>query len=81
MDLINDGLLWRNMIKSIKEKSGDSSFSGVHFDTDGDLILCDDEEAAEIIADFLEMIGYDVATTGTYDEFEPGKIWYYIDVE
>lgn len=81
MDIIQDGTLWSHMIKSIEGKSGDSACSGVHFDTDGDMILCDDEQAAEIIADFLEMIGYDVATTGTYDESEPGKTWYYIDVE
>ena len=80
MDLIRDGLLWEHIIKSIEGKSGDSSFSEIHFDTDGDLILCDDEKAAEIIANFLEMIGYDVATTGTYDE-EAGVTWYYVDVE
>ena len=80
MDIINDGLLWGHMIKSIEGNAGNSSYSGVHFDTDGDVILCDDEQAAEIIADFLEMIGYDVATTGTYDE-EDGKTWYYIDVD
>lgn len=80
MDIINDGLLWGHMIKHIEENAGNSSYSGVHFDTDGDVILCDDEQAAEIIADFLEMIGYDVATTGTYDE-ESGNTWYYVDVE
>ena len=80
MDLIRDGLLWGHIIKNIERKSGDSSFSGVHFDTDGDLILCNDKNAAEIIADFLEMIGYNVATTGTYDE-EAGVVWYYVDVE
>ena len=80
MDIINDGVLWGHMIKNITEKCGNHTFSGVHFGTDGDLILCDNPAAAEIIADFLEMIGYDVATTGTYDE-EDGKTWYYIDVD
>lgn len=81
MDIINDGVLWGHMIKSITEKCDKHTFSGVHFDADGDVILCDDENAAEIVADFLEMIGYDVAKTGTYDMSEPGKIWYYIDIE
>lgn len=80
MDIIKDGVLWGHMIKSITEKCDNHTFSGVHFDTDGDVILCDDERAAEIIADFLQMIGYDVATTGIYDE-ESGNTWYYIDVE
>lgn len=81
MDIIQDGVLWGHMIKSITEKCDKHTFSGVHFDTDGDVILCDNPAATEVIADFLQMIGYDVATTGTYDESEPGKIWYYIDVE
>ena len=78
MDIIDDGILWKHMLKTIAEKCGKRTFSGVHFGTDGSMILCDDEKAAEIIADFLEMIGYDVVTTGTYDE-EDGKTWYYID--
>lgn len=80
MDIINDGILWNQIISSIAEKCGNPSKCGVHFGTDGDLILCDNPAAAEIIADFLELIGYDVATTGTYDE-EDGKTWYYIDID
>lgn len=80
MDIINDGILWNQIIASIAEKCGNHSKCGVHFGTDGDLILCDNPAAAEIIADFLELIGYDVATTGTYDE-EDGKTWYYIDID
>ena len=80
MDIINDGILWNQIIKSIAEKCGNHTFSGVQFGTDGDMILCDNLTAAEIVADFLEMIGYDKATTGTYDE-EDGKTWYYIDID
>ncbi len=80
MDIINDGTLWIHMIKSIHDKCGNHAKSGIHFGTDGDMILCDNPAAAEIVADFLELIGYDVATTGTYDEYD-GKTWYYIDVE
>ena len=80
MDIIQDGILWNEMIKSIAEKCGNHTHSGVQFGTDGDMILCNDENAAEIIADFLEKIGYDVAMTGTYDE-ECGTTWYYIDVD
>lgn len=80
MDIINDGFLWHHMLKTIPLKEDKKTFSGVHFSTDGDLILCDNENAAEIIADFLEAIGYDVASTGTYDgSTEPP--WYYVDVE
>ena len=80
MDLINDGTLWSHIIKNLAEKCGKPSTTGTHFGTDGDLILCDDQIAAENIADFLEMIGYDVAMTGTYDDYD-GKTWYYIDVD
>lgn len=80
MDIINDGILWNQIIKSIAEKCGNHTFSGIQFGTDGTMILCDNHAAAEIIADFLEMIGYYKATTGTYDE-EDGKTWYYIDID
>lgn len=80
MDLIKQGVLWNYIIQNIEAHADDSSCSGVHFDTDGDVILCDDEQAAEIIADFLEKIGFDVAKTSVYDE-ECGNTWYCIDVE
>ena len=76
----HDGYLWSHILKSIPIKEDKKTFSGVQFSTDGDVILCDNEKAAEIVADFLELIGYDIATTGIYDE-ERGTTWYYIDVE
>ena len=35
-----------------------------------DEILCETEESANIIADFLENMGYDCVTTGYYDPEE-----------
>lgn len=80
MDLIRDGVLWKFMVEQIAQNAEKSGISGIQLDTENDVILCNDESAAEIIADFLEKIGYDVAKTGTYDE-ECGTVWYYIDVE
>lgn len=80
MDIVNTGVLWNHIIQNIEANAEKRALSGVKFDTDGDVILCDDERAAEIIADFLEKIGFDVAKTSVYDE-ECGNTWYCIDVE
>lgn len=78
---INGSNLWQYIIDQISSRAEIfSSSSKTIFETDGDLILCNSEPAAEAVADFLEAIGYNVATTGTYDE-ECGQTWYYIDVE
>lgn len=52
-----------------------------------DEILCDDEDAAEIIADFLENLGFDEVNTGYYDPEEDKRSnevdkftgWYYVN--
>ena len=41
-----------------------------HIWSDGERILCSLSCDADLIADFLEMIGYDDVTTGSYDEKE-----------
>lgn len=71
------GDLWKYLIEHI-EKTNPVSWSGAHFDTDGDMILCDDKEATEIVADFLENIGFDSVHTGTWTADDK---WYYIDFD
>lgn len=52
-----------------------------------DEILCDDEDAIEIIADFLENMGFDEVNTGYYDpeqdkrsnEVDKFTGWYYVN--
>lgn len=79
---INGSNLWQYIIDQISSRAEifSSSSSKTIFETNGDLILCNNETAAKAVADFLEAIGYNVATTGTYDE-ECSQTWYYIDVE
>lgn len=58
---------WTYFIKCL-QKYKDQNRHG--FWTDGDLILCRTEEAAENVANFLEDIGFDTVMTGYYDPVE-----------
>ena len=88
MDLINDGVLWRHIIRRIQNDAAGEYGARFHIWTDGDMLLVDDETAAETIADFLEILGFDVCT-GYYDPNEDQQSetvneytgWHYIDIE
>ena len=88
MDLINDGILWRHIIQQIQNGYTAGHGAKFHIWTDGDMLLVDDESAAETIADFLEIMGFDTCT-GYYDpkeDQEGGTVneytgWHYISIE
>ena len=69
MDLVNDGILWRHIVQQIQNGCNTGHGAKFHIWTDGDVLLVDDESATEIIADFLEIMGFDVCT-GYYDPQE-----------
>lgn len=72
-------------VMQIKTVNG---YSTNHFWTDGSEFLCDTEERAEVLADFLEALGME-PHTGYYDPKEDeinGELdnhtgWYYVDFD
>lgn len=81
----NQGL-WADICKRLP-KCPSSSRHGIW--TDGQEILCDNEVMAELIADFLEDLGFDYVKTGFYDPEEDHREgcvdshtgFYYVDVD
>ena len=47
--------------------------SGCHLEFDGEEILTNDEITAEIVADFVESLGFDYVKTGYYDPEEDAR--------
>lgn len=58
-----DNRIWTYLIESLK--SNENNKHG--YWTDGEDILCKTEEEANIIADFLEDLGFDCLLTGYHD--------------
>lgn len=89
VDIIGDGILWQHIISRIESGCAENVGPRFHIWTDGNDILVDDEGVAETIADFLEILGFDTATTGYFDPLEDARSgeeddhtgWYYISVE
>lgn len=89
MDIISDGILWHHILTRLESGEFNHSMShGFHAWTDGEQILVDNEGAANNIADFLEILGFDTVVTGYYDpkddaasgEVDDHTGWYYIDI-
>lgn len=74
MDLIQDGVLWRFMVDRV------ILFGNSHIETNGDVLLFDNQEMAEHIAEFLHVLGYDTVEVEARNDWEPGRAWYSIDV-
>lgn len=58
---------WKQLIESLHNNE-DRNKHG--YWTDGEEILCKTEEQAEVLADFLEDVGFDYVQTGYYDPKE-----------
>lgn len=63
---IMDNNIWTYLLKSLQDNEDKKH----GFWTDGEEILCETEEQADIIADFLEDLGFDCLNTGYYDPEE-----------
>ena len=58
---------WEHLINSLFDNKEQNKHG---FWTDGEEILCTTEEQAEVLADFLEDLGFDCVHTGYYDPKE-----------
>ena len=65
---IMDDNIWNYLLKSLQDNENNKH----GFWTDGEEILCRTEEQAEVVADFLEDLGFDCCT-GYYDLVEDEK--------
>lgn len=81
MDIINDGYLWKHIIKRIQQGFGGCLGCGHNVYTDGSKLFVEDEVDADVIADFLEMMGFDVYTFECEDPKNEYNGFYCIDVE
>lgn len=81
MDIINDGILWKHIIERIQHGFGVNLGSGHNVYTDGNKLYVEDEIEADVIADFLEMMGFDVCTWECDDLNSEYNGFYCIDVE
>lgn len=80
-----DKHIWSYLIKSLQNNENNKH----GFWTDGEEILCKTEEQAEVIADFLEDVGFDYVNTGYYDPIEDernGEVdrytgWWYVSID
>lgn len=64
--LIMDRNIWSYLIYSLQRNENNQH----GYWTDGEQILCKTEAEADIIADFLEDLGFDCLNTGYYDPVE-----------
>ena len=79
-------ITFQDICKQLPKESHDFNVRSVIWAVE-DEILCDDEDVAEIIADFLEHMGFGEVNTGYYDpeedkqnnEVDKFTGWYYVN--
>ena len=81
MDIINDGILWEHIIQRIQAGFGLNLGCGHDIYTDGNRLYALDKNTADVIADFLEMLGYDVYTGFVDNSKEEYGNFYYIEIK
>lgn len=81
MDIINDGILWRHIMQRLQNGFGVNLGAGHGFYTDGNSIIVEDEVTADVIADFLEMLGFGVYTGDCDERYGYYNGFYYIKIE
>lgn len=81
-------ITWRDILTAIHNHSGELTLSPAVVWEDGEEILVSDEITADVIADFLECLGFDTHT-GYYDPEQDERDhatddhtgWWYIDID
>lgn len=70
---MDENLEFSTVAKAIVEMWGSIFLGEIGVEFDGEEILTDEEATADIIADFIESLGFDYVKTGYYDPEEDAR--------
>lgn len=81
--------VWEVMRKAMVNAVKTGAYTDDYIWTDGSEILCNTENRAEVVADFLEALGFEEVRTGYYDPEEDKRNhevdhhtgWWYVDFD